>query len=210
MTATELRDAVKAHLNRPADDDKFPPAAIWRSLTRVGRLIRREFALWDPELIDREETVAPADATGETYVLAKDPIGAIRVFAPPGYLGGIEIEPGDYGAGYGFVLAGQALRLAVPRVYTPGLFVKYVADIDAPMGEGVDPGDLLPAWAHDCWALGSAARLARMPGSRINYAPLEEDFQGELADLRRQRKMRHSTTAVPRDDERPWYQGMGH
>ncbi len=214
MTQAEVLIAVKEELNRPVDDDKFPPGRIYRSMTRITRRLRNFIAIAEPELIDKvESSVSANDATGQEYDLAVIPVGGVRVFTPPGPPGGIEILPSHLGKGHGFVLAGLTVRLEIARVYSPGLYVRYVepiAAITATVPSGGALNTLLPDFFHDALILGVAWDMASTPNSNMNAAELKGKFDDEFAEIKKQRRMKMPARPLndAADAETQWYVGM--
>lgn len=206
MTTPELLIRTRGALNRPADDDKFPDPQVYNALSDAARELRREIGLFEPTAIDVEKIRPPADSTGSTYELEEIPQAGLRVFTPPGPVGGTEIFPTDFGQDYGYILAGKTIRLVTPRIYSPGLYVRYVPVTPA-VGEGADADQVLPEWAHTAWFLSAAVRLAVTPGSRINVQPIKALYDNEWGEVRRQRKMK-APAFMPEESLPAWYEGM--
>jgi hypothetical protein len=152
-------------LNRPVDDDFFDyPTEHYGALSEANRWYYRQAAMKRPDAFRVVATVAPDDAAGETYTLASEHLGKLRVFTPPGPRFGYELFPASQGlAREGFYVLGSKIYLTVPMVYDPGLYVLWVpntvVDLDA------DNDSTLPAFMHDGLPWRAASIMAQKPGS---------------------------------------------
>jgi len=209
VTIADLVIRVRNKLNRPADDDRFPVDEIHAAVEDTARQLRREVALFEPELIiTTEEGVAPDDATGATYTLAAIPEGGLRIFSPPGFVRGLEIFPADFGEPDGYVVSGRVIRMVTPRVFTPGIYARYVGTTPTIDGDVDLDADVLPSFMHPALMLGASERLARTPGSRINADEIGAEFAKEWLEVKRQRKMLAPAIEPHGGGDVPWWRGI--
>ena len=178
MNGKQLAEAVRQELNRPDDDDILDPVGnliqYYDALTRERDQLRRKVATHAHHLLVVEVTVAAVNSTGETYLLTDDHLGELQIFAPPGPRTGRRIYPGSPGmADERFWMEGRVVRMTLPRVYTPGIYVRWVpATADAI--EVSSTGSGLPVFCDDYLIAGAAARLARRPGLGVDFRVFEE------------------------------------
>lgn len=165
MTTPEMTDRLVELLNRPVDDDFFDyPTEHYSALSEANRYYYRQAAIKRPDRFRTVGTIAPDDATGETYSLTDDHFGKLRVFTPPGPRTGDELFPASMGVHReGYYTVGSKLYLTVPRVYDPGLYVVWVPSTVDDLS--ASSNSTLPAYMHECVVWRAAALLAQKPGS---------------------------------------------
>lgn len=190
-TGTDLRERVQEELGRPDHDDMFDPdgdgSQYFRALTESLLRLRGKVAEFAPELLYEETTVAADDSAGSSYTLTDDWLGELELWTPPGVGRGLRILPGEP-ARYGeqrYWLEGRKAHMAIGRVYTPGIYVRWipqtVADID---DSSADSG--MPQYMDRWLIFDAAASLARRPGANLDYQAFDilrdEEWFGRRGD----------------------------
>jgi hypothetical protein len=166
---TYIRDEL---LNRPSEDDLFTsPTSFYDALTRAANHYYQKVAAHFPELLYQTETVT-SDADGDTYTLSDDHIGELEVWAPPGPPSGRQLSNvlPDSGA-FGFYIEGRDLRLTHARVYSPGLYIRWVPATVTPLD--ATTASPLPLYCEEAECLHAAYLLSKKPGFLGN----PEDFR---------------------------------
>lgn len=232
MNGTELKEEVRTELNRPPADDLFDPAGdgalYYSALTWALKELRKKVGLHYPGLIRETDTLSAADSAGETYLLTDDHLGELELYTPPGVRRGNRIYPGSPGQGrQGFWTQGRTIYLSTPKVYTPGLYVRWVpVTPTVPTSGGsqavIDAnatGTGLPAYTDRYLIFSTCRDLAQRPGSNIDFRVFErrmdEEWFGRQSDpsdvgiigtLKRQEAQ--ADVRELDDSSAPWWRGL--
>jgi hypothetical protein len=181
-----MLDRLIEILNRPVDDDFFAyPSEHYGALSEANRYYYRMVAIKRPQLVRVIATVAPDDASGETYTLPSDHLGKLRIFTPPGPTTGDELYPASAGVRRdGFYTIGTKLYLTVPRVYDPGLYVLWTPATLVALDKDNDP--TMPSYIDECLVWRAAALMAKKPGSLMEpqafFNQADEYWRGNVND----------------------------
>jgi hypothetical protein len=182
MTPQEIIDQAKIEMNRPPVDDLFDPgsddALYLVALTRVRDRARQKIAQHGPWVLLEESTaITPEDATGETYDLGDDWFAGLEVWTPPGVDNGRRIYPGFPGmAAERFWIQGQILHLTIPKVFSPGLYLRWIPATPPAVTLGGETS--LPLFMDWYLLYEMCALMASRPGSGLDAV----QFRGQARD----------------------------
>ena len=188
-TGTELSEDVRRLLNRPDDDDLLDPAndldTYLGELGRARDRARQKIVMHAPNLLYETVTVGASDAEGTYYTLSDDHLGELQVYAPPGARTGIRIYPGQPGMyDQRFWMEGRNMYLTQPRVYSPGLYVRWIPATADSVTKTSDSS--LSSFMDWFLIYDAAAQLAKRPGIGVDFrvfdAMRDEEWVGRRGD----------------------------
>jgi len=175
MTATEMAAYIRDELlNRPSEDDLFTyPTSYYAALTTAAKFYRDRIASHHPELLFEIETF-DGDAAGEVYALDDDHMGEMEVWTPPGPPSGYMLSNVLPDSGlHGYYIEGRDIVLTSPRVYTPGLYVRWIpATFEALDSDTNSP---LPSYCDEMICQRAAYIMSRKPGFLGNSSLYENE-----------------------------------
>jgi hypothetical protein len=218
VTTPEATERLREALNRPQDDDLFVyPDEYYTALSKAQRYYYRQIAQHAPELLYVTTTITTADS-GRTYDLDADHYGEIELWAPPGPPTGDLIYPSlPEQRRYGWYIEKQKVKLTVAKVYSPGIYVRYIPANPTDVDGDTDP--LLPNYFDEALIARAAYGMALKPGflgdprafkklARDEWSgdPDDPSDLGLLAILKNQATL-SGLAAVP-DDNLIWYKNI--
>lgn len=220
MNTDEMVTRVKDELlNRPDEDDLFLfPDDYYSALTRSARYYYKQVAGHYTDLLYVTQVVTSSDG-GESYDLPDDHFGEMEIWLPPGPPRGamlVNVLP-DAGR-LGFYTEGRKIRLTVARLYTPGLYVRWVPATVATLNDSRNSP--LPSYCDEAVCLRAAYEMAKRPGcladaddfarrARTEWSgdPDDRSDMGVLGIISRQAATQGEQTAAGSGSD-AWWRGI--
>lgn len=220
MTTDEMVSRVRSELlNRPDEDDLIVfPDDYYSALSTAERGLRAKIVGHYPELLYTTAVATTSDG-GRTYDLTDDHMGSIEIWTPPGPPSGrllSNVLPES--RTFGYYHEGRKLVLNYPRVFTPGLYVRWIPAEQTPLS--ATQNSRLPLYCDEAICLNAAYQLASRPGflgdaedfrrrARVEWSgdPDDTSDMGVLGIISRQAATQGHQTAIASGDG-AWWRGI--